>query len=240
MAAKMLSLSPDVGVAIDDMWGGDMFQMSDPYHEPKDTTRAVLHASPPLFMLDSTKDVCPWDMSTGGRHVGVSSKDRAVFESGDVPSRLPRDPLFQLPSTSLFVRAASTAQLGNDLKNFLLRELDAPDVKVRCTKFTLKAAVQYDGAHCTVKLRVHRLDCGLLVVEVQRRQGDAVAFMGVFEALSQHLAQRCELLEGPLAASLVVPLAGALVRFLAGSSIASALDTAERSFSRGVHPVCFA
>merc|ERR1719210_2861518 len=140
----------------------------------------------------------------------------ASFAPENVPPGLPQHPHFRLPPTSFFLRTASAWCLGRDLVSFLQDELCAPYVKVRPAKFTLKAEVVCGGNPCTVKLRVYRLVCGALVVELQRRQGDALAFSEIFGRLAQYLGQCCDLIEGPIAAPLTEPLLGMLAASLIG------------------------
>merc|ERR1719461_2007910 len=58
----------------------------------------------------------------GSEAVHVMGK-ASDFLSGDEAPDLPRDPFFQLPTTTLFVRAAQAHRLGNTLVDFLSEDL---------------------------------------------------------------------------------------------------------------------
>lgn len=150
-------------------------------------------------------------------HAPAAADSLPCFAPGDMPPSLPQDPYFQLPPTCLFVRAPLASHLGNDLCSFLQDELHATSVKLRTAKFTAKAAVFCGETPCTVKMRVYQLGCGVLVVELQRRQGDALAFAKIFRLLSHHLEQRYTLIEGPLAGPLVGVLTASLTGCPSGS-----------------------
>lgn len=121
-----------------------------------------------------------------------------AFGADDLPPELPADPLLRLGTTALVLTASSAPALGNLLLAFLREEVQASALKLSRGKFTLKADVVHSGAMCTVKLRVYDAGDGRHVVEAQRRQGDCVAYVEVFRALTRYLAQHCQLAEGAL------------------------------------------
>lgn len=154
----------------------------------------------------------------GGQQFGFDSapSEEYVFLQGDDARDLPQDPFFQLLATTLFVKAAAAHQLGNTCLSFLRDVLSAPAVKLRRAKFTAKAELLHrwielssglsQASACTVKLRAYRVADGLLAVELQRREGDCVAFMNIFQVFTQYLKESYQLVEGPPVAALAFPL----------------------------------
>jgi hypothetical protein len=161
----------------------------------------------PTFDLDSEDQLC--------RGRSAPATEYAVgdthFSPEDTPPSLPEDSCFQLLPSTLFVSKAPAPQLANSILGFLRDHLHASFVKVRCAKFTVKADLVHDGSKCTVKLRVYRSDNDTLVVEMQRRRGDVVAFVQIFRSLTQYLEKQYTLLEGTVAG----PLAGLLAKSVA-------------------------
>lgn len=109
--------------------------------------------------------------------------------SSDEAPVVPRDPYFHLLPTSLLVSCASSQKLFNLLVRFL-SEMSPESLKKSCKKFTAKAEVVHKGELCTVKIRVYKSSDGVFVVELQRRMGDAVAFMSIFRMLIQCLENK--------------------------------------------------
>jgi len=138
----------------------------------------------------------------GARHSGFTREHEAP--------PLPLDPLFTLEITTVRVCAVDAYLLGEMLVDFLHTAATVLSLKVKHIKYSIKADVLHDGQPCCVKLRVFAQPASAaerstgvaggppteLAVEAQRRAGDAVAFMGLFRKLAEHLAVRC----GPAAA----------------------------------------
>jgi hypothetical protein len=123
------------------------------------------------------------------------------FATGDVPPHIPQDPFFFLLPTSVYLRAKSPHDLGNDLLAFLHEELSATSVQVRRAEFTVKAKFWHDGKHCGVKLHAYQCGSGFIAVELQRRTSDCVALMGIFHSMVRFLEQRYQRAEKPSVAT---------------------------------------
>lgn len=154
----------------------------------------------------------------GGKQFGFDAtpSEEYVFLEGDEARDLPKDPFFQLLATTLYVKAPAAHHLGNVCLSFLRDELSAPAVKLRRAKYTAKADVLHrwtelssglsHKCRCTVKLRAYRVARGVLAVELQRREGDAIAFMNIFKMFTQYLKDRFQMAEGLPSDASALPL----------------------------------
>lgn len=131
--------------------------------------------------------------------------DPPSFRPEHQPPALPADPLFRLEATTVWVRTTTPAhRVANAVLDAMRERAVIVSTKVRHGKFAVKAELLVDGLACCVKVRIYDTGHGdlelsathrsatppprRLAVEAQRRGGDAVAFAGVFSAVSRRLA----------------------------------------------------
>jgi len=111
-----------------------------------------------------------------------------MFLEGDEAPALPEDDLFQLEMTTITTYGMSAAQVANSVIHFLDKSVASCITKVNHKKFTIKAEVVFDHFFCEVKARVYRLALGQHCVEIQRRDGDVLAFNRLYQCLEQHVS----------------------------------------------------
>jgi len=186
----------------------------DYYHEPDDVVRGTTVSSSSDFMCGGASG-CPAPGDTDGAGAGAGFLGDAYgtawtqdhLERGRPTPPAPfsdaAGPPVQLPCpaavTSVALEDASPADVATFVHSFLTTTVCAVVTKVRPEKFAMKAEAFHDIANCplscTIKARVFRAQgrpCEKpgLVVEFQRRAGDAIAFHSVFSLARQSLLRR--------------------------------------------------
>mmetsp|Transcript_62114 Transcript_62114/g.98038 ORF Transcript_62114/g.98038 Transcript_62114/m.98038 type:complete len:333 (-) Transcript_62114:300-1298(-) len=183
------------------------FSMSgDFYMEPNDTTRGVtldvfdytghLEHDSNFFAKSCVDDDLhtsnskSFQFATVKESVGASVSP--AFRDGDEAPSLPVDDVFQLERTTIPVQGMSAAQTANSVMFFLNDSATSRITKVNNRKFTIKAEIIFDSLFCEVKARVYGRGSQQYCVEVQRRNGDAIAFDRWYRGLSQHMSLCCD------------------------------------------------
>jgi len=149
----------------------------------------------PVFELGSS-----WDQFTpasGSKSSGSRAPLAERFTQKNQPPRLPTDNFFQLESTTFRV-CAEPSRLGNALLDFWHARVVCTELKVNHSKFSIKAAVFHGSSTCSLKLRVYEVAQGVYAVEFQRRRGDCVLCLKLFDKLAKHLRSdpHCRVVEG--------------------------------------------
>jgi len=162
--------------------------LGDFYTEPDDVVRGLTLDS--TFMnldglekIGSFSNVNPsWDQPLEER-AGTGSTRFCEDNKG---RNVPADPFFKFGKATKFLCAASPAEAGTWVLDFLEQEVSSRIIKVNDQKITIKAEVLHAGLTCTLKVYIWQHGCGS-AVEFQRRNGDGIAFCGVYEKASSYL-----------------------------------------------------
>jgi hypothetical protein len=115
------------------------------------------------------------------------------FQETHKPPPLPHDPFFLAKNTTLRLYLASKFQpskIGNDLLDFLQKEVVAAVLKVNQLKFAVKANVFVDNRMCTIKAKVYHTGGSEYALEVQRKSGDVIAFSSAFQKAAKYFDER--------------------------------------------------
>lgn len=119
--------------------------------------------------------------------LGSSIPRPAFFEGDEAPSP-PDDEFFQFELTTMVVLGMLAAQIANEIVDFLDKQVRTSWIKkVSRRKLTIKAEVCLEASHCEAKVRIYRRTSGGYSVEMQRRQGDVIAFNRLWKGVSEHL-----------------------------------------------------
>jgi hypothetical protein len=148
--------------------------------EPDDTTRGIT--------LDAAGLVCHVDETKSrGERLECEVHEPTMFLERDQAPVVPEDPCFALELTTITSLKMSAAQAANSVLHFLNEAVTSRITKVSWRKFTIKAEIVIDNMNCEVKARVYTQASGNPCVEMQRRNGDTIAFNRFYQCLSQHM-----------------------------------------------------
>jgi hypothetical protein len=173
--AKILGANLDVTMHALPRLPGDF------YHEADDVVRGI------TLPFEDTVNV------SGVFAAGELGKGH--FQNTDVPPVLSEETEAYLATTTLRLSGSASA-VGNNLLTFLRKAVDSntETLKINPNKFTIRTEVMLDGFPCEIKVRIYK-DGQSILVEFQRRSGDAVAFVKLYHQASLHL--QADSREGP-------------------------------------------
>jgi hypothetical protein len=106
------------------------------------------------------------------------------FRQQDAPPPLPD---FELAPATLRVSTKAPHHCANAVLDYLETKVPSRISKICRVKYTTKATVFGTHSSCSVKMRMYEVTCGSYAIEFQRRQGDTLLFMELFEKLAEHL-----------------------------------------------------
>lgn len=120
------------------------------------------------------------------------SPQNQQFLDSDVAPPAPMDPFFCFAETTLFVFCDMHGSLMNFLLEFFATQVLASVAKVSQKKMCIKVDVFVANAMCTLKARAYyQQEFGRLVLEFQKRSGDALLFAEIYKQALKYLQLKC-------------------------------------------------
>jgi hypothetical protein len=157
-----------------------------------DTTRGVQFGGADVLAGDFLEPDLLLGLERSSLHGGKASSFEDVASTGsserftslNAPPAVPSDSYFQLATTSLRLgmpaKDMSPHMVGNSILAFFNEACTAQLLKVRPSKFWVKANVFVEGRLCVVKARVYSEGLGVYALELQRRSGCSLVFNTIY------------------------------------------------------------
>jgi len=112
------------------------------------------------------------------------------FVGTDILPVVPADEFWTCGATTLYIQCDRPASLMNTFLQFLHTQVVRHKLKVTTKKYAIKADVYLDNVRCTLKARAYQQEPGKIAFEIQKRQGDSLAFAGVYRSAAKYLQQQ--------------------------------------------------
>jgi hypothetical protein len=182
----------DTGVEHHDFSLADLRLPGDFYCALDDTTRGVHFGCADVAGGDFLEPDLLLSLERASMHGGKASSFEDGVSNGvnehftmlNVPPAVPSDPYFQLATTSLRLGMPamdmSPHLVGDSILAFFKDACTAQLLKVRPSKFWVKANVFVDGRLCVVKARVYSQGLNVYALELQRRSGCSLLFNTIY------------------------------------------------------------
>jgi len=184
------------GLCADDIASSPPPLLGDFYREPDDVVRGLTIDSS-LLCFDPIGDLCGSQFSGHWEPLKPALEPAPIrnhqvqtcrFQESQEGRRVPEDPFYFYGETTQFLSGVSPSKAANRLLDFLEQEIPSSITKVNDKKFTIRADAFHGRLACHLKVYIYLQEAGC-AVEFQRRKGDAIAFMGIYDKAAKYLRE---------------------------------------------------
>jgi len=184
------------GLCADDIASSPPPLLGDFYREPDDVTRGITIDSSslcfdPMGDLFGSQFAGHWEpLKPALEPAPIRSRQVQTcrFQECEEGRRAPEDPCFFHAETTQFLSGVSPSKAANRVLDFLEQEIPSSITKVNDKKFTIRADAFHGSLACQLKVYVYLQEAGC-AVEFQRRKGDAIAFIGIYQKAAKYLSE---------------------------------------------------